>query len=260
MGWNAQQTLRALGQLQQVDLGLLTFKELVSAAGGSPNPPKSTKPFSKTTSDTSGDIGFAKGGSIRGKNIALVGEQGRELIIDGVVIPNHLTNELLSLGLTADQMLAVGGVLDGGSTSDTTFVDDSDFDPLDTGQKSLLGLTGSSTSGGGGAGGGGTTSSTGGGGGGGGVTVLETKDSQVAAQTIIESAVESVTPVIAQSTVAAIQTQAQIQLQANARLANDFEKSLSKTMNELIDRVDTLISINEDIAPQVNDQIVKLNE
>jgi hypothetical protein len=70
-------------------------------------------------------------------DVSLVGEEGPEFIIDGVVVPTRETRKLMSLGLLPRRRYAVGGPL-GGAGPVRTSPEPEDFDPLNLEQRALL--------------------------------------------------------------------------------------------------------------------------
>jgi hypothetical protein len=76
-------------------------------------------------------IGLAGGGLLG--DMALVGEEGPELIIDGVVIPAAESRRLMALGLSPQRRLALGGPLDGAYVPRPV-----DFDPLNVDHRQAI--------------------------------------------------------------------------------------------------------------------------
>ena len=70
-------------------------------------------------------------------DLALVGEEGPELIIDGIVVPTRETRKLMSLGLLPKRRYALGGPLGGGGAVFSP-PQPEDFDPLNLEQRALL--------------------------------------------------------------------------------------------------------------------------
>lgn len=62
-------------------------------------------------------FGTHMGGGLSG--IDLIGDQGQELVINGVVIPNALTNRLLNLGLSPTKKYGLGGTIEAGYVAPT---------------------------------------------------------------------------------------------------------------------------------------------
>lgn len=168
--------------------------------GGSSQPMGSGGPANNYGIDNP-NLGQAKGGPLR--NIALVGEQGPELVINGVVIPAAETKKLMHLGLNPAQQFVMGGALEGEYIHPVT---GNTFYPL---------------------GGGPTTSTSGGGGGGGGL-------SSPSADVQSEQKKQSVQ-------LAAIQYQTQVTFNTvTSKTANEIKASnetVTSRLDELINKV-----------------------
>ena len=77
----------------------------------------------------------ASGGAL--SDLSLVGEEGPELIINGIVIPAQETRKLMALGLLPKRRFAFGGPLDGGGGG-SSLPAAPDFDPLNLDQRARL--------------------------------------------------------------------------------------------------------------------------
>ena len=86
-------------------------------------PPRRLRAEQKKSMFAFKDIGLASGGPL--SDLALVGEEGPEMIINGVVVPAQETRKLMALGLLPGRRFATGGPLDGSYAPMPV-----DFDPL----------------------------------------------------------------------------------------------------------------------------------
>jgi hypothetical protein len=178
---------------------------------------------------------LATGGPLA--DLALVGEEGPELIIDGIVVPTRETRKLMSLGLLPKRRYALGGPLGGGGAVFSP-PQPEDFDPLNLEQRALLRGGGtrpapdrSSTSRG--------ASSTGG------RARSAQQEAAELAPTLKDLVEASLAPVVPQVAIAAAQAAGSVApasiTAANAQLSRELARNLEITNDRLLSRVDQLI-------------------
>lgn len=102
-------------QLLAIDGTSVSADIFLTTHGSVPKYRRITDPANQLTAGGQGvdlPIPQAKGGPLA--DVAIVGEQGAEMIINGVVVPNRLTKQLIALGLIPGKGFATGGpLLDG---------------------------------------------------------------------------------------------------------------------------------------------------
>ncbi|MDA1330696.1 MAG: hypothetical protein O3B43_06500 [Chloroflexi bacterium] len=171
-------------------------------------------------------------------DLSLVGEEGPELIIDGIVIPTRETRKLMSLGLLPRRRYALGGPLGGGGPVSSLPAPD-DFDPLNLEQRRLLrgenqrtgGRIPRSTS---------TSHSrpTGGGR----RSTAEAASLSATIQHIVQASLATVVPQAAAVAAQAAGAVAPASLSAaNAQMSRELNRSLESSNDRLLVRVDRLI-------------------